>query len=217
MSLPQSSEMVLAEAEEDAAAHSLMERATDAESTRRRITTRQAEALERLVEAAAEEVREKGYEAATVRAVARRAGMSPATAYTFFASKDHLLAEVLWRRMKALPVTSYDPNTDALERVTSELRALALFVADDQPLAAACTTALLGGGPEVRSVRVRFGDEVHRRLAAALGEGASPEVLMSLDLAYSGAMLWSGMGHLSFAEIPDALGELARMLLGGGR
>ena len=31
-------------------------------------------------------------------AIAKRAGVSPATAYTYFSSKDHVLAEVLWRR-----------------------------------------------------------------------------------------------------------------------
>ena len=48
----------------------------------------------------------RGYDGLTVRTVARRAGVAPATAYTYFASKDHLLAEVLWRRLQALPVPS---------------------------------------------------------------------------------------------------------------
>jgi AcrR family transcriptional regulator len=187
--------------------------AAHAESTRRRLTSRQAEAVERLVEAAAEEAREGGYESATVRGAARRAGISPATAYTFFASKDHLLAEVLWRRMRALPARAYDPTADELDRVSTELRALALFVADDESLARACTTAILGGGPEVRAVRMRFGNEVHRRLAAALGDAATPSVLQALDLAYSGAMLWAGMGHMPFTAVPEALGELARTLI----
>ena len=51
----------------------------------------------------ADEVEEVGYAGLTVRIVARRAGVAPATAYTYFSSKDHLLAEVLWRRMQALP------------------------------------------------------------------------------------------------------------------
>jgi AcrR family transcriptional regulator len=214
MSLPASADPVAIDVDENDTSHGLLEVARDAESTRRRLTTKQARALERLLEAAVEEARERGYESATVRGAARRAGISPATAYTFFASKDHLLAEVLWRRMKALPEASYNPNADALERVTGELRALALFVADDEPLATACTTALLGSGPEVRSVRVRFGNEVHRRLASALGEDATSGVLQGLDLAYSGAMLWAGMGHMTFAEIPDALAEMARTLIG---
>ena len=56
-----------------------------------------------LVRATGEEVEEVGYAGLTVRNVARRAGVAPATAYNYFSSKDHLLAEVLWRRMQALP------------------------------------------------------------------------------------------------------------------
>jgi len=71
----------------------------DIEATRRRLTARQAEVVAKLVLAAEEETEEVGYAGLTVRGVARRAGVAPATAYTYFSSKDHLLAEVLWRRM----------------------------------------------------------------------------------------------------------------------
>jgi AcrR family transcriptional regulator len=188
-----------------------------AEATRRRLTTKQAAVVDAIVEAAAEEARRCGYDATTVRGAAKRAGVAPATAYTYFASKDHLLAEVLWRRMQALPEVDRDSGEDALGRVSAELRALALFVADDSRLAAACTTALLGSGPEVRALRVRFGSEVHRRLAEALGDAADPGVLQGLDLAYSGAMLWAGLGHTPFDSVPTALADVARSLLEGSR
>jgi AcrR family transcriptional regulator len=190
-----------------------------AEASRRRLTVRQAAVVEQLVDAAADEARAEGYEGVTVRNVARRAGVAPATAYTYFASKDHLLAEVLWRRLQALPVpdevdaAGADGRTD---RVIAELRALGLFMADDPTLASACTTALLGSGPEVRALRVLFGTALHDRLAHALGEGADAAVLRSLDLAYSGAMLWAGMGHIRFEDVPDALADAARLVLRGG-
>ncbi len=186
-----------------------------AEASRRRLTPRQAAAVEQLVEAAAEEARRCGYEGLTVRNVARAAGVAPATAYTYFASKDHLLAEVLWRRLEALPHPGGGDDRSTAERVTAELRVLGLFMADDPVLAAACTTALLGPGPEVRAVRVRFGATLHDRLAAALGDDAEESVLRSLDLAYSGAMLWAGMGHIDFEDVPDTLADTARLLLGG--
>ena len=115
----------------------------------------------------------RGYEGVTVRNVARRAGVAPATAYTYFASKDHLLAEVLWRRMQALPV----PGARRRRRRRSSgsspsCGCSGLFMADDPALAAACTTALLGSGPEVRALRVLFGAALHDRLAAALGDAA---------------------------------------------
>jgi AcrR family transcriptional regulator len=185
-----------------------------AEDSRRRLTAKQVAVVERLVDAAADEARQLGYEATTVRGAAKRAGVAPATAYTYFASKDHLLAEVLWRRMDGLPepASSAGPGLDCL---TSELELLGLFMADDPVLAEACTSALLGSGPEVRAVRMRFGAEVRRRLERALGEGVDPSVLEGLELAYSGAMLWAGMGHLEFSEVPLVLGRLAGKLLDG--
>ena len=172
-----------------------------AEASRRRLTVRQVAVVEQLVEAAADEAREQGYDGRDrpQRGPARRRG--PATAYTYFASKDHLLAEVLWRRLQALPGPACVGSNGAAgptERVVAELRVLGLFMADDPMLAAACTTALLGSGPEVRALRVLFGTALHERLAHALGDGADETVLRSLDLAYSGAMLWAGMGHIRY-------------------
>ncbi len=186
-----------------------------AEATRRRLTPKQAAIVDRIVDAAEDEARNGGYDATTVRGAARRAGVAPATAYTYFASKDHLLAEVLWRRMADLPEVTHAPGASSLDRVAAELRVLSLFVSDDSRLAAACTSALLGSGPEVRALRVRFGAEVHRRLGRALGDGRDQAVLAALDLAYSGAMLWSGLGHISFADVPRALSDVARALLEG--
>jgi len=186
-----------------------------AEASRRRLTVRQVAVVEQLLEAAADEARDRGYEGLTVRNVARRAGVAPATAYTYFASKDHLLAEVLWRRLQALPAPGTTGVVGSTERVVAELRVLGLFVADDPTLAAACTTALLGSGPEVRALRVLFGTALHERLAHALGDEADEAVLRSLDLAYSGAMLWAGMGHIRFADVPEALADAARLVLRG--
>jgi AcrR family transcriptional regulator len=188
-----------------------------AEASRRRLTLRQVAVVEALVGAAADEARERSYEGLTVRNVARRAGVAPATAYTYFASKDHLLAEVLWRRLQALAVPVPAQGADAAERVIAELRVLGLFMADDPTLAAACTTALLGSGPEVRALRVLFGATLHERLAGALGDAADESVLRMLDLAYSGAMLWAGMGHIHFEDVPQALADTARLVLGGSR
>ena len=105
--------------------------------------------MDRIVEAAAIEARELGYEKMSVRGAARRAGVAPATAYTYFASKDHLLAEVLWRRLEALPPADFPPadfptGQQALDRVTAELGQLSTFMAADPEVAAACTGRVLG-------------------------------------------------------------------------
>lgn len=184
------------------------------EGPRRRLSERQAEIVQRLVDATVEEVRQHGYEGLSVRNVARRAGVAAATAYTYFSSKDHLVAEALWRRMHNLPAPASMGGTP-VGRVTSELRTMGEFMADDPALAAACTAALLGSGPDVKHLRERIGAEINNRLAAALGDDADPAVLRTLELAYTGAMLLAGMGHVPFDEVPGRLGEAARLLLQG--
>jgi AcrR family transcriptional regulator len=182
---------------------------------RRRLTERQAEVVARLVEAAVEEIEAAGYQGLTVRNVARRAGVAPATAYTYFSSKDHLVAETAWRRMHDLPAGPTDAGGSAADRVTAALRDMGLFTADAPELSAACTTALLGGGPDVKHLRDRIGAEMHLRLQRALGDEADPAILRALELALTGAMLTAGMGHMPFDEIPERLAEVVHLILGG--
>ena len=65
--------------------------------------------------AALVELRVSGYDGLTVRNVARRAEVAPATAYSYFGSKDHLVAEVFWRRFQA----ESDRITDTFASATS--------------------------------------------------------------------------------------------------
>ena len=184
-----------------------------AESPRRRLSERQANTVDRLTEAAVTEVRASGYEGLTVRNVARRAGVAPATAYTYFASKDHLVAEVFWRRLQALPDPRLDRRWSAAARVSAALRDVTLMLAGQPELAAACTTAMLANDPDVKHVRDRIGGGIRDRLRAALGDDGDPAVLRALELALSGAMVQAGMGHLSYDELPDLITEVAGLLM----
>jgi TetR/AcrR family transcriptional regulator, cholesterol catabolism regulator len=67
----------------------------------------------------------------------------------------------------------------------------------------------------VRAVRMRFGAAVHSHFADALGADADPALLRSLDLVYSGAMLWAGLGHIELQAVPESLAEAARLILKG--
>ena len=184
-----------------------------AESPRRRLSERQANTVDRLTEAAVREVRASGYEGLTVRNVARRAGVAPATAYTYFASKDHLVAEVFWRRLQALPDPRVDRRWSVAARVSAALRDVTLMLAGQPELTAACTAAMLANDPDVKHVRDRIGGEIRGRLRTALGDDGDPAVLRALELALSGAMVQAGMGHLSYDELPDLLTEVADLLV----
>jgi AcrR family transcriptional regulator len=188
------------------------ERPLATEPTRRRLTERQADTVRRLTDAAVEEVRESGYEGLTVRNVARRAGVAPATAYTYFASKNHLITEVFWRRLGALPPVPADERSPR-RRVVTVLREIALLVSDEPRLAAACTTAMLGADPDVQELRMRIGVTIRRRLSDALGPDADPRILNALELAYAGALVHAGTGHTSYTRMADRLAEMAELIM----
>jgi AcrR family transcriptional regulator len=187
------------------------------EPARRGLDGRQADRVGALVEATVAELRAHGYDGLTVRNAARRAGVAPATAYTYFGSKDHLVAEVFWRRLEALPPTTVDGRRTPLARVSAALRDLALAIAAEPALAAASTTAVLANDPDVHRLRNRIGAALNSRIATALGDDADPAVLRALNLALAGALLQAGMGYFSYAELADRMDEVATVLLEGRR
>jgi AcrR family transcriptional regulator len=182
---------------------------------RRHLSERQAEVMERLVGAAAAEAEERPYADISVRTIAKRAGVAPATAYTYFSGKDHLLAEVLWRRVQS-STHLVDLNVALPERVADTARTMG-FGSMGSAALATCTTGLLGEGPDVKRVRSRIGAEIGRRLAAALGGGADPAVLGVLQVTYTGALLSAGMGHLSFEAVPALMAEATALMTGPAR
>jgi AcrR family transcriptional regulator len=187
----------------------------EVEPPRRRLTPKQAETVDKLAAAVVREVRRSGYDGLTVRNVARRAGVAPATAYTYFASKDHLITEVFWRRLQQLDPPRLDDRADIEARVRQVVADVALLVADEPELAAACTTAMVATDPDVLHLRERIGGQLRRRLATALGPDHDPAMLRALELALSGAMLQAGTGHLEYRDLPDELAAVARLVSKG--
>lgn len=167
----------------------------------------------RLVEAAVEEVRGEGYDGLTVRSVARRAGVAPATAYTYFGSKDHLVAESYWRRLEALGPATVDPAAAPAARVRAAMEGIGELVAAEPALASASTTAMMADDPNVRAVRQRVGRHVHERLKGALGDHVAPAILRALDLTWMGAMVLAGTQNLPYTDVTDRVAEVAGLLL----
>ena len=182
------------------------------ESTRRRLTAKQADTVDRLGRAALDLLSREGFAGLTVRRVAAEAGVGSATAYTYFSSKEHLVAEVFWRRLAASPPAAHDSD-DAATRVVDVLRHISLLVADEPEFACAVTNALLGRDPDVEVLRLRIGREIRDRLAAALGPDTDPDIIDSLEMLYSGALVRAGMGYVSYAVIADRLEKSARLIL----
>lgn len=170
--------------------------------------------MERLLAAGDEELRAVGHEGLTVRTVAARAGVSPATAYTYFSSRDHLLAELFHRRLVIEPGPAPTGRT-AVERLQGVTRHLAEQLAAAPELAAAATQSLLGTDPEVARLRVVVGTELVERFRRAIGEPADPRVVETLVFAFCGAMLQAGMGLLTYSELGDRMDDVVAVVMAG--
>jgi AcrR family transcriptional regulator len=166
--------------------------------------------VRRLTEAAIDEIREAGYEGLSIRDVARRAGVAAATAYTYFGSKDHLLAEIFWRRLSALPPVDQAGGRPRKAGVVAVLRELALLVSDEPELAAGCTAAMFGSEPDVRQLRLHVGTRIHERIEVAAGRGPQARLL---ELAYYGAMVEAGLGYTTYEHMADRLAEAADLIM----
>ncbi len=186
---------------------------TALESTRRRLTARQADTVDRLGRAAVELLRREGFVGLTVRRVGAEAGVGAATAYTYFSSKEHLVAEVFWRRLAGSPSATHKTSDPAV-KVIEVLGHISSLVADDPEFAGAVTSALLGRDPDVEVLRLRIRRDIRDRLAAALGPDTDPDVVDALEMLYSGALVRAGMGYASYQGIAQMLEKAARLMLG---
>jgi AcrR family transcriptional regulator len=176
---------------------------------------RQEETFRKVLTAGREMLRETSYADLTVRAVAKRANVAPATAYTYFSSKNHLVAEVYLDLIKQVPFFT-DVNDTLLTRVDSVLRHLALVVADDPEVAAACTTALMSGhDPAVITVRDGIGAEIHRRIASAIGPDSDSRTVSALEMTFFGALVQAGSGAFTYRQIADRLTFVVGLILSG--
>ncbi|AFU01985.1 TetR family transcriptional regulator [Nocardia brasiliensis] len=182
------------------------------EATRRRLSGKQADTVDKLTRSAVEVLAREGFAGMTIRLVAAAAGVGAATAYTYFSSKEHLVAEIFWRRLMSAPSPASE-DQDATVRVVAELRNIAMLVADEQELSGAVTSALLGRDPDVEHLRGRIGAEIRTRIIRALGPDPDLDVVESLELLYAGALVRAGMGYGSYSEIADRIEKSALLIL----
>ena len=186
------------------------------ESPRQGLNPRQAETVQRLLDAGAAELRERGLDGMTIRTVAHRAGVSAATAYTYLASKDHLFAQLFLQHLQQNPAPEPLPD-QPLANLQAVVRSMADMLAAAPEIAAAATRALLGSDPDVERLRLRVGADYVERFRAALADEAEPAVLDSLTYLFTGAMLQAGMGLLTYEEMGERLEASVELLMGGRR
>lgn len=177
----------------------------------RRADRRPGQTIRKVLDAGLEELRESSYASLTMRAVASRAGVSTASAYTYFRSKSALVATVYLRFLRELPMHT-DVNDATTTRVGATLRDMAMVVADEPELTTACGTALMADDRAVAPIRQQIGEEVSRRIGAALGPGWPRSVRSTLEMTFAGALMTARF--VSYQEIAGQLDEAVHLILG---
>ncbi len=176
----------------------------------RRSDRRPGQTIRKVLDAGLEELRQSSYADLTMRAVATRAGVSPASAYTYFPSKSALVAAVYLRLLRDLPL--HTDNDTTKTRVSATLRDMALVAADEPELTTACGAALMADDPAVKPLREQIGEEVSRRIGAALGPGWPRAVKSTLQMTFAGALMTARF--VSYQEIAGQLDEAVNLILG---
>lgn len=173
---------------------------------------RPEQTIRKVLDAGLEELHHTSFNTVTMRMVAARAGVSPASAYTYFPSKSALVAAIYLRLLRDAPVRT-DVNQPTAERVSTTLREMALVVAHEPELTAACSAALMADDPAVTPIREQIGAEVITRIQASLGPGWPPSVGTTLLMTFAGALMTARF--LSFNQIAGQLDDAVNLVLSG--
>jgi AcrR family transcriptional regulator len=171
----------------------------------RRLSPEQAARRSAVVDAAGTLAREGGYAAVTMQSVAERSGVARATLYRYFASKDHLLAEVVlaWGADLSTELQSRPLRATAAAERVAEVLLHVLAAAEAEPhLTSAVLAAATSADPEAVRAGQELGAVMQRYLDVALGESADPERGELAQLV--GHVLFSALVHMTSGRLAPA-------------
>ncbi len=164
-----------------------------------------------LVAAALELIREAGLGALTLRAVARRAGVSEAAPYRHFADKDALLAAVAEQGFLALghkmdEAAGREPGTDVLTRLRRLGAAYVRFAVENPAHFRVMTGPVVAQRKDYPSLD-RVADASFGRLLAVLAEAQQAGIVAEGELQDIGLAAWSFVHGLAALAIEGHLEE----------
>ena len=185
----------------------------------RALTPRQAATRNGLRDAAIALVSREPFDDVTMRDIAREAGVSPATAYTYYGSKEHVLAEAyvefvesLTDRLRIRP----PGGSSVLHRVRSVIRRATSGVSDAPELAAAFTRAMASSDASVAMIRPRVEHAFRDWLDLAIGATELDDrdaIVRTLELVLYASMVARANGQMTTDEMRATLDDTARLLL----
>ena len=186
----------------------------------RRLSVAQVKRRERLLSAARTLATEGGYEAVTISTVCKRAGVTRATVYHYFGSKDHLLAEVIaqWIRERLEEARRRPPRgRTPLERLQATFRWVLDAVEREPNLFRATVRAFALPDPGVTQTQRQLSSLVVGYLEVVLGPDPRIDhaaLGMVVGHVIFSSLLQLSAGKASAEEMMADLMTTARLLLG---
>jgi AcrR family transcriptional regulator len=194
--------------------------ADGADSPGARLSTRQAERRQRLLDSALALLEERDYERISVREVAEAAGVALATLYHYFPSKDHLFAEALvqWASTMGPDVTRRPPSgataaqrlegallraARAFERRPQLARLLTRFESSDEPFAHEALTRLDATT-----------SDVYLDLLGELPRDEARRVVRVLDAVFDSSLRAWSSGRATTADMRRSISDAVALVLG---
>jgi AcrR family transcriptional regulator len=174
--------------------------------TRRPLRSDSAATRQRVIDGAIEVARREPLSEITMRDIARAAGVSTATAYTYFASKEHVYAEAYVAGVRVLTesVRARPPSgATAPERVAALLRRAVRGAAATGDVVQATAISLASSDPSVASLRPMVDEAFEEWIDVALA-GAHiadrREVVKLLQLTMFASFVAVAHGRLTLPE-----------------
>ena len=185
----------------------------------RRLTLPQARRRTRLMETARLLANEGGYEAVTIDAVCRRAGVARGTVYHYFASKDHLLIEVnvQWAEECSAELRRNPPaGATLVDRIEETFRRVVERVLREPEFFRAAFRALVSPNPAASQMQGRLVAITAEYLEPALD--ASPRIdpaplCMVLGHVFFSSLVAMVAGRITPARLMEDVTVAARMAL----
>jgi AcrR family transcriptional regulator len=179
----------------------------------------QAKRRKKVMDAAVALAAKGGLESLRIRDLVARTGVSSATIYRYFASKEHLLVAALAEQRFALRQPDSTPPDGATpaERVISLLRAPTDALTSAPRLAAAMLKAMTSGEPDVAPVLAALTEPLVAETAHAIRPGtptpADYELARTLQRAWFAAVVGWVIAGETADSISHAVQTAAHQLL----
>jgi len=186
----------------------------------RSLSRTQAATRRALIDAGIALATEGGYEAVGMRHVAARAGVSAATAYQYFTSKDHLLVdalvELVGHTTTSIEARPPKRSGSAADRASAALRRAVRQVERAPNLYVALTRAYISGSPDVAHARGILEESTRRWIEAALAGSEVADhdgVIQVLESVLFATMVSLVTGGTAPGDVGPALDRAVRTVL----